>query len=321
MSPPAHDESSKSHLLWGISLGVVSALAYSATNIALRQVSSPDFHWSVWVSCIKAFPAALLGWVLVTNRHFRGLPAFPPKRLVLPLICAGLFMQCLGNVAFQVSLGLGGLALTVPTVFAALITTGSIAGRVVLGEQITTRSVIAMSLLIGSIGVLSVGADQSTGVVAHDSSAGEVAMAMLVAMLSGFTYGITGVIIRKSVTGSMSISATLVLLSTSGFVGLGAISVFNLGVSKLLATSGNQWLWMLIAGVMNAIAFFSVSGALKHIPVTQVNLLNASQAAMCAFAGVMLFDEPVTRWLVIGTAMTIGGLVVLGTRRLPQRSP
>ena len=43
---------------------------------------------------------------------------------------------------------------------------------------------------------------------------------------------------------------------------------------------------MLTAGGMNAIAFFALSAALKHITVTQVNLLNSSQTAMAAIAAV-----------------------------------
>jgi multidrug transporter EmrE-like cation transporter len=44
-------------------------------------------------------------------------------------------------------------------------------------------------------------------------------------------------------------------------------------------------------------------------------LINASQVAMAAVAGVILFAEPVTASLVIGIALTIAGLMILATRR------
>ncbi|MDA1015116.1 MAG: DMT family transporter [Planctomycetota bacterium] len=311
----SQDATDRSTLWLGVSLGVLSAVSYTVANIALRKVARQDFEWSVWVSCTKALPAAVSAWILVAFRASRGLPALPPRRLVMPLILVGLFMQCAGNVAFQYSLGMGGLALTVPVLFASLILCGSIAGRVFLGEAITPRSTIAMGMLIASIATLSIGAGEATEAVAHDSSVGEVTVAILTASLAGFAYGLTGVVIRSMVTGPMSVSATLVLMSTSGFVGLGLMSFYSMGLAGIQQTSGYEWSWMLAAGVMNAVAFFAVGGALQHIPVTQLNLLNASQAAMCAIAGVFWFDEPVTRWMVCGTSLTLAGLLLMDRGR------
>lgn len=302
--------SQRTHYI-GMAFAVVSALAYTGTNVALRKLSSQDFGWSVWVTCIKAMPAALTAWVFVIYRASTKKSALPPRRLVLPLIAAGLFMQCAGNVAFQWALGAGGLALTVPVLFATLITTGALAGRFVLGEGITVRSAAAMGILIVSIGLLSIDADKATQAVAHDSSVAEVLAAILSACLAGLAYGITGVVIRRLVSGDMSVSATLVLLSSSGFIGLGFVSVGLLGTERMLQTTSEQWMWMLLAGVLNAVAFFAVSGALKRAPVTQVNITNASQAAMCAIAGVLWFNEAETIWIGTGTALTIVGILMM----------
>ena len=62
---------------------------------------------------------------------------------------------------------------------------------------------------------------------------------------------------------------------------------------------------------MNAAAFFAVAGALKRIPVTFLNILNASQNAMCAIGGVLLFAEPTTWPLILGCSLTIFGILLV----------
>ena len=54
---------------------------------------------------------------------------------------------------------------------------------------------------------------------------------------------------------------------------------------------------------------------MKYLTVTRVNLLNASQTAMAAFAGVLCFGEQLTVWLLCGTALTIGGLFLMEKKR------
>jgi len=50
---------------------------------------------------------------------------------------------------------------------------------------------------------------------------------------------------------------------------------------------------------------------LKRIPVTFLNILNASQNAMCAIGGVLLFAEPVTSPLVTGCVLTMFGILLV----------
>ena len=54
--------------------------------------------------------------------------------------------------------------------------------------------------------------------------------------------------------------------------------------------------------------------ALKLMNITRVNVINASQNAMCAIAAVVLFHEPQTLSLSLGIGLSIVGLIVLGRR-------
>ncbi len=301
-------------VLLGTLFGVISALAYTGTNLTLRRMANThSLDWAIWVSCWKGVPAAAVAWILVAYRAKRGLPALPPATLVLPLVATGLFMQFIGNVSFQWALSLGGLALTVPLTFATLIGSGAVLGRIVLGEPITPRSLAAIGVLVVSIAVLSLGADDATGAMLAESSWLMVAGAILAASLAGLGYGTCGVVIRRTTTGrhNVSLSGTLVLLSTTGVVGLGLASWFRLGPDRILQTTGPELANMLAAGCLNAIAFFACGAALMRLSVVRVNLINASQAAMCAAGGVAFFDEALTVWLVLGTLLTMGGLMLM----------
>ena len=125
----------------GIVLGVISSVGYSAANLALREVAIPgDFDWAVWVTALKAVPAAVVAWILIGMRVWKKQPALPPRSLVIKLILAALLMQYGGNLCFQWSLTLGGLAVSVPLCFAVLIVTGAWLGRVFLGDVLSART-------------------------------------------------------------------------------------------------------------------------------------------------------------------------------------
>ncbi|MEO1997665.1 MAG: DMT family transporter [Planctomycetaceae bacterium] len=296
----------------GTFLGVLSAVFYTATNMTLRQLAdSDDLDRAIWVTCNKAVPVALICWAIIAWRGWHGLPAMPARHLVLPLVATGLFLQTGGNIMFQIALSVGGLALSVPLCFATLIATGAILGKVLLGEPVTKQSAFAMSLLILSILLLSKDAQATAPEVAWTSSSLVVA-AIPAACLSGVSYGACGVVIRRMLQHKLPVSATLVLMSSSGVVSLGLISLVRQGPAALAATHPDDFALMALAGVFNAAAFFSVAAAMKYITVVRANMFNATQVAMCAVAGVLMFGEPWTGWLVGGVLLTTLGVVLIG---------
>ncbi len=322
------NEGGLSPIARGTLFGLISALAYTGANIALREVAiDNNADWAIWISALKAIPATIAGWGIVAYRGAQGLPSLPPRRLVIPLILTGLVMQFGGNVMFQWSLSIGGLAFTVPLCFATLLATGAVLGRIFLGEAITYRMLVSMLILTAAIVLLSLGAHQAEESVYqhiphHSNSMATVALTVFVAGFAGCAYGVGGTVIRGYVRDELSISATLVLMSSTGLVCLSAVAFFRLGFTILWETTLWQYFVIMIAGIMNAIAFFAIGASMKHLTVTRVNLLNASQTAMAAFAGVICFGEELTVWLLSGTALTIGGLFLMGKKRstIPNNS-
>jgi drug/metabolite transporter (DMT)-like permease len=204
--------------------------------------------------------------------------------------------------------------------------TGALLGRTWLGESVTWISAIAMGMLIGAIGILSYGAEGAAAALppppAGYSPTMWVFSGVMFAAVAGVFYGVLGVVIRQTTRVAVPLPATLAIVSSMGVLGVGIPAVVRMGGSIFDATA-IEWGLMVLAGVLNAIAFFAIGGSLRRIPVVQVNLLNASQAAMCAIGGVMIYREPLSASLVCGTALTVLGLALMSKskRRIGRGTP
>ena len=261
-------------LLLGTLYGGTSALGYTAANICLRQVALDADP--VWVSCIKAVPVATVASCVVASGLWRGLTMFPPPRQIVLLLLSAVFMQLAGNVAFQGALGNIGLAVTVPLSFGCMLLGVALLGRLWLLEPITPRSALAMLVLFASITVLSFAANTGGGLPNDTTFTWAVVFAGVgAACLSGIGYATANVVIRRTLTGGANLSATLLMMSMTGVVGLGILSAVRVGIAGLWQTGRFDLLVMLGAGVFNAIAFYSLAKALQLLPVVQVNLLSA----------------------------------------------
>jgi drug/metabolite transporter (DMT)-like permease len=303
------------HLAWGTLCGLGSALGYTAANICLRAATNCD---PIWVSAVKAVPTALFvaPWLLVLA--WRGQKILPRGDVLGKLVLAGLVGQLGGNVLFQYSLGVIGVALTVPLTLGTIILGGAILGRIVLQEPLTQKTLASIFVLIVAISVLSLGADD-----AHRSVVGLAASAdpwqltrgVAAAVTSGVAYAILGVVIRYGVTGRVSVPVTLGVISLAGIVSLGAGSLWRIGWQGMLDTSGRDLQVMVLAGLFNAVAFLAIAKSFQFASVVYVNALNATQAAMAAVAGVLFFQEAKSAELGLGVILTVVGLLLMRNGR------
>ena len=307
----------------GVVLGIVAAVAYSLSNLALRRLSDSESGggsgWDLWVTAMKAMPTSVVAWFLVLRRQVCQKPAFPPIRLLPTLVVAALVIQFGGNLSFQVAIGYLGLGITVPLVFACIICVGAVMGHVFLGDPITKQVVTSMGVMMMAIVLLSIGTmprHSSNAILTAIPSAGmgQVMIGIGSAVLSGCSYGAVGVVIRSFVRSVLSVESMLIVFSTVGGLLLGAGAITLSGWQVLQHGTVRDWPMLLAAGSGNAIAFFSLSHALRVMDVNRINVINASQNAMCAVGAVVLFQEQLSNLAVIGVALTIVGLILLGWR-------
>jgi drug/metabolite transporter (DMT)-like permease len=321
-SPPSASPSVPSrHAVLGTLCGLFSAVGYTAANACLRAVSDCD---PIWVSAMKALPTLVMVGPWIAVQAWRGRKILPGWR-VLGLLAAGaLIGQLIGNVVFQWSLGVVGLALAVPLTLGTIILGGALMGRTLLHEPLTVRMLASVVTLIAAITVLSLGAGDAHRSVAGPMLQGTavwwlVALGVAGAMLSGMAYSILGVVIRYGVKGQASLSITLFTVSLAGVVSLGVWSHWRIGWQGMWNTSPDDFGMMLLAGIFNALAFLALTKALQLANLVFVNALNATQATMAAIAGVLIFHEAPSPELAFGVLLTIVGLLLMKQRNRSGR--
>jgi len=287
----------------------------------------------LWVSCWKAAPLILLTapWLMI--RAGRGQSIGVPRSELGFLVAVSLFSQVAGNGAFQWALGLIGIALTVPITLGTMIVGGALLGRFMLGEAITTRTAISTGILIVAIGVLYAGAGEARQTLAETPAAAATekvaetiaanaadkfwkqVAGVACACLAGLAYASLSVAVRRSLQAGAPLPMVLMIVGVMGVVVLGAWSLLSQGAAALLETTLRDAAVMFAAGVLNALSFLTLSKALRLTTVAHVNAVNASQAAMAAAAGIVLFHEPLTAALAAGVGLTIAGLLIFRPER------
>ncbi len=315
---PANDLASAPKVTGAI-CGVLSAVGYTAANVCLRSVTGCD---PIWVSTIKAVPSVLLvgPWIIVLL--MQRVRLISTWRLSIWLVLAGLFGQLCGNVFFQFSLGVIGIAMAVPVTLGAMILFSALFGWMLLGESVSNRAMVAIALLLLALAVLAAGAGAAYQSVTGGELDNASAVLMLIAGtvgagLAGLSYAVLGVAIRSCLRAGAPLSSTLLLVSVTGLIALAAWSMQRIGVGGMLATNYVDMGFMLMAGICNAGAFLALTKALQTSPVWFVNSINASQATMGLLCGVFIFNEAASGPLLLGVALTIGGLMLMRKRKAP----
>ncbi len=314
--PPPPLSLLRNPLVIGTICGLLAAVGYTATNVCLRQVAGEN---PAWVCCLRALPTVLLfgPWLLV--RKSRGETIWPAWQVMGAIIFGGIASQLVGNILFQWSLHIVGLAMAVPLCLGTLIGGSVILGRLILREPITPRTALSLLMLVAAIMVLSLGAK-----AAHASVQGHVqdvapvpfdvwhvALGVSAACISGIFFACLGVSIRYSVMNSSQPTTTMFTVGMVGVVGLGIVTFNQIGLSGMLDTTPANLAAMLGAGMFNAVSFLAMTKALQLTNIAYAYALNATQATMGALAGVFFFHEATTPWLGLGVGLTIVGLLYM----------
>ncbi len=265
--------------------------------------------------CMKEIVAAGVVGPWLVWRWLAGDRFLPSASTLAILTAVGLAVQLVGNLGQQFAFGVVGLAVAVPIIYCVMLGAAALLGRVVLRERIAPRTMIALVLLLLSIILLTIGTARGN-ILKPGAPWWLAATAVGLACLAGLTFATLTVTIRGTVTRGVSQMLVVFITTGVGAAVLGVISLRGNGLEAWRALPADHLAWMLAAGVLNLIAFVALTKGLHLTTVVNVNLLNTSQVAMAACAGIALFHEQVTPWLVVGVAMTLVGMVLID-RRLP----
>jgi drug/metabolite transporter (DMT)-like permease len=264
--------------LLGTACCLLSALCYTAANICLRQLAGQQIE-PAWTICIKEVVSVSIVGPWLLWRWVRGERFRIPWSVLAVLAAAGLF-----------------------------------------GEWLSARSVVAIVLVIAAITLLSIGL--AGGGAAMDALPGAsstlaVLLGLLAACVTGAAFAGLGAAIRHTAKAHVPIAVTVVIVTGVGVVVLGVISWLRLGSAGMLATAPETLAWMLASGAFNLLGFALIIKGLQLTTLVHANVLNASQVALGAAAGILLFQESHNAWLLSGIALTVIG-IVLFDRPVPR---
>jgi DME family drug/metabolite transporter len=298
----------------------------------------------MWVICNKELVTVIAVGPWLLYQAFRGTPVLPPHpegtRLLALLVLVGLANQVGANLTAQWALGVVGLAVSTPVIFGVMLTASALLGLGFLGERVSRRSILAIGLLLAALvllgaatyaagpsGVAGGGAERRPRTVLPGGSltldpshpppdsllAGPLLLALGIGApcLAGAIYAVLTTTIRHAVTSAVPIGTIVFITTLMGVLSLGPLSAYRLGTPQLLATPPEQITWIAAAGTLNLIAFLAITKGLQLTTVVHANVLNASQVAMAAIAGTLIFAEPKTPWLLAGVGLTILGVVLI----------
>ncbi len=301
----------------GTACCLLSALGYSAANVCLRQSAALQID-PAWVICIKETVAVLAvgPWLLYRVAQGHRFPITGKGLLIL--IFAGLGVQLLGNLNIQWAFGVVGLAISMPVVFGSMLIGSALIGLLAFRETLPPRSMLAVGLVIAAIGLLGYGAsraDPSQEALPAAAQLPLVLTGIAAAMLGGTMFASLGAALRYSGQQGVPVIVTVLVVTGMGFLSLGGITLVRLGPAQMLATEPGALGWMVAAGVFNLVAFALIIKGLELTTLVHANVLNVSQAAIGALAGILLFREPHNVWLLTGVGLTLLGIAIF---RPPQ---
>ena len=277
----------------------------------------------MWVICNKELVTVIAVGPWLLYQTFRGTSVLPRGGLLALLILVGLANQMGANLGVQWALGVVGLAVSTPVIFGVMVTASALLGPAFLGERVSRRSVLAIGLLLAALVLLGAAtyatrhaeATQTAQASSPPDSrlVGPLVLALGIGApcLAGVIYAVLTITIRHAVTSSVPIGTIVFITTLMGVLSLGPLSAYRLGAQQLLATPPEQIAWMAAAGTLNLIAFLAITKGLELTTVVHVNVLNASQVAIAALAGTVIFAEPRTPWLLAGVGLTVLGVVLI----------
>lgn len=310
ISSPAAAAASWSPALVGGLYCLTAAVLYTLSNACLRKLTGGPSSVQ-WVLCVReSVMVFLIGpWVLL--KWLRGQRLFSSRRAFWLLLAVGLATELGGNVLIYLAFGLIGMAAAVPINLACILIGSAVLGWTCLGERVSWRSALAIGLLVAAVAWLAWGAQP-----VHASGteggvrAGAVVLGVIAACLAGTVFSTLSAAIRAVVTRGTSPAVIMVIITTSGVLTLGPLSVYTDGLPQLLHTSPGQWVLMLASGLFNMLAFGAVILGLQATTVVHANAINSTQTAMAAIAGLLL-GEPITASLALGVSLTVAGTLLV----------
>ena len=298
----------------GETWAIVTALAYTATNILLRAAA---VHIDPWLgSMLRQVPVFALAWgavvvmrspeVLPASRHFLGW------RFVVALVAAGSVSFVIGNLFYFNALSDGGLGITVSGAQAGTILMALLLGLAALREHPRLNTWAGAAVLVG--GLVLIG-------IARGSSGDAWLAGIFFAMGAGSSYAVANVLTRYVQRSRPTTFIALAGTSLGGLVPLLAIEAVRGGGNPLAGADPGQVAIVLAAGCFNALALLGITQSLRHLSVGISSSIQSATVVFSFIGAVVIFGERGDLLTIAGILAVAGGIILANLRRAAPATP
>jgi drug/metabolite transporter (DMT)-like permease len=307
----------------------LSAVVYTAFYATFKVLS--DKQDSAWITCVTGSIAAAILGVYLVIQSFRGRRVFPSWGELLGLAALGIVGQ-LGSVLTIWGTAIIGVGVTLVLQMGVMLAVAAILGRIVLGEAVFWKQIVAIVMVIVSVACFSMGSkndsDDDAKKTATDDAVPVAAdaapssletlknasprLGIAAGILAGCAFATLGVGIRKVVTGETSPTATVFMINVMGAIALGPWCIYHLGLQTLASTPPDLFGIMLASGVLNLGSLLLVTMSFELISVVRVNVINNGlTGALTMIVGIFWFAERWNLAIGIGILLSLAGTLLI----------
>ncbi len=326
----------------GTVLILLSTSFYAASNTVLRLLT--DLKVDIdWFLCMKESTGVclLLPWILF--RFYQGRYRWVSKRLLFFVVVASVFCQLVGARLHMLGFSVLGLVVAVPIVQSSTMLGTAFLGQYFLGDPLSRRRKIAMSILIVAVVLLSVGKELTAPPPEEaETSVGMFLLVALGTVVAGAAYAIYIIILRyvgrrfwkaensvwasfqftqwvgydfpensqKRLYSPTPVTLTMLIVLCVGIVTFGSCLYAKAGLAGFTNVPPVAWKLILIPGVCNMIGFFFQVQGLRQTSAVQASLIAVGQILVLSLIGMVCFGEPTNLLVWGGLALTAYGVVL-----------
>ena len=265
---------------------------------------------------VATFYTVLVGAILVTSVAFAvdfdEIKTLPPKAYGW-ITVMGILAYCVARVLHNTAIRMVGAARTVPMISLQPLMAFAI-GFLILGERPNLMVTIGTPIIVGGLLMVMLPQRQKAGAI-------EIRKLGYLLALGGSLAFVTRDAISRHVLGGLALAPPFVASGFALVIGGAILFAFiHRGVIDSIRNQPMRYVAICcLAGLLQGIAVASLFNALSRAPVTIVTPIYASQPIIAlTLAAVFLRQmEPLNRFLVVGTLLSVGGvvLVILGATR------
>ena len=333
-APPPAAPSRPNLATLGTACCIGSSICYTAANICLRQLAGWDVH-PAWVIAVKEMVTVAVVGPFLLWLAIKGKWSFRDPVVLAVLVATGVGVQLAGNMSVQWAFGVVGLTVSTPTAMGVMLVASGMMGVIWLGERVTHRSALAISLLVVAVALLAIGTwiakqekaraaegatvaantetVEATMAEAERPSLGKALLGVGAAALAGTMFAALAAAVRFAGARKAPVSVIVFVITGMGVVACGLLSLNRIGVEGMVSTPPDRLGWMIASGVFNLLGFLLITKGLQLTTLVHANVINASQVALAAVAGMLFFREPSNGWLVAGILLTVVGIFQIGS--------